>query len=284
MKKESNRTLIPAAFAIERRSASKANPSAPKHVTDHITALLHAELKHLTAGLEAHAEPASKAVRTFGGFGSAAALERHVAEWRANQLFQPSIMDLQIPLGVRVVGPPYDHSWATGAGLPLSRIDGTMTAFGGDDFSASGASIILSSPTPALVSVTPMGTYSFNWSSFENYPTLLSRGGLGILAYANGNPNPVVTRQAVLWSVSGVSQFTGNGGSGNFADAIALQTTFGPVHIAPVLFNMNPSDSYEVWMWCWQVGHNQSGTAFLSVVQCKIPLILIDAGPPIVIR
>ena len=64
-----------------------------------------------------------------------------------------------------------------------------------------------------------MGTYDFSWASFDNYPNLHSRGGLGILVYGSGDPNPLVVRQAVLWTLSGVSQFSGNKGSGQFADA-----------------------------------------------------------------
>lgn len=283
MTKGNEGRAIPAAFAIERVAPRK-DATPTKHVTDHITALLHAELAEFTAGKKDEVKAPSGAL-SLGGFRSAAELERHVAEWKKEQLRAPAkVMEITIPFGTRMVGPPYDHSWATGAGMPLAKMDGRMLTFGADGFSASGASIVLSSPNPALVSVTPVGTYDFSWVSFDNYPALRSRGGLGILAYAGGNPTPLVVRQATLWSVSGVSQFSSNGGSGNYADAVAVMTDFGPIRLAPILFNMSPGISYEVWMWCWQIGQNEQGTAFLSFLRCNIPLVLIDAGPPIIIH
>jgi len=283
MKTEPGRISIPAAFALERQ-VSKGDATEPKHVTDHIQTILRAQLEDLTAGLDPQEAP-SKITRTFGGFGSAAALDRHVAEWKRNQLLGPAkTMDFTVPIGTRMIAPPYDHSWAVGAGEPLAKYDGSMIAFSEDGFSASGASIVLSSPNPVLASVTPQGTFDFAWVSFDNYPSLLSRGGLGILVYASGNPNPLVVRQAVLWTVSGVSQFAGNSGSGQYADAVAAMTDFGPIRLAPALINMNPGVSYEVWMWCWTVGQNQQGTAFLSDVRCKIPVVLVDAGPPLIIH
>ena len=283
IKTESNRISIPAAFAIER-PAPKTGATEPKHVTDHIQTSLRAQLADLTAGLETQPAPV-KGIETFGGFGSATALERHVAEWKKSQILGfAKAMDFTVPVGTRMIAPPYDHSWAVGAGAPLARYDGSMYAFGEDGFSASGTSIVLSSPNPVLASVTPQGNFDFAWVSFDNYPSVSSRGGLGILVYAAGNPNPLLVRQAVLWSVSGVSQFSSNSGSGQYADAVAVMTDFGPIRLAPALFNMDPGVSYEVWMWCWTVGQNQQGTAFLSDVRCNIPVVSVDAGPPIIIH
>jgi len=279
MKKEIERTMTPAAFAIERRPAARKRP----HVVEHITGLLRAELADLTKGEEAQA--ASVATRSFGGFGSAAALDRHITEWKKNQLLTPTkTMSFTVPVGTRVVGPPYDHGWHVGLGMPFAQIDGTMMIFGSDGFSASGASLDLTSTQAALASIKPMGAYEFSWVSFDNYPSLRSRGGLGILVYGGGDPAPLLSRQAVLWTLSGVSQFAGNKGSGQYADAVAFQTSFGPVPLAPILINMSPNVTYEVWMWCWLVGQNQQGTAFLNVIECKIPFVLIDAGPPIIIK
>jgi hypothetical protein len=281
MKSEAGFASIPAAFAIER-PALKAGVTEPRHVTEHLQTLLRAQLADLTTGLEGQAP---KTTGTFGGFGSAAALERHISEWKKGQLAGAArTMDFTVPLGVRMIAPPYDHGWAVGAGLGTAKFDGAMLAFGEEGFSASGASVVLSSPTEVLASVTPEGTFDFAWVSFDNYPSLLSRGGLGILVYEGGNPTPLLVRQAVLWSLSGVSQFSSDKGSGQYADAVAAMTSFGPVRLAPALINMRPGVSYEVWMWCWTVGQNQKGTAFLSDVRCNIPVVLVDAGPPIVIH
>ena len=266
---------VPAVYAIERRPAPLNSHEAPKHVADQISALLRSQLADLTS------EPAHAAK-----FAPAQALDARVAQLKRSQvLTAPMIpMNFPVPLGTRIIAPPYDHSWTVGAAGPLPRFDGDMFVFGEDGFSAYGVSIMLSSPTPVLVSVIPQGTYNFSWGSFENLPDLRSRGGLGILVYRNGNPDPLVSRQAVLWTVSGVSQFTGNTGSGQYADAVAVMTDFGPIRLAPVLFDMNPGDTFEVWMWCWTVGQNESGHAFINALQCRIPAILIDAGPQIIIH
>jgi hypothetical protein len=275
------RRSVPSVFAIERRPASL-TAEVPKHVTDQISALLRAQLADLTAGEDEGTKPS----KSISPFAPAAPLESHIAEWKKNQILTSptKLMDFTIPMGTRVIGPPYDHSWTVGAAGPLPRFDGYMFVLGDDGFSADGVSIMLSSPSLVLASVTPMGTYDFSWTSFDNYPNLRSRGGLGILVYGNGDPNPLVVRQAVLWTLSGVSQFSGNKGSGQFADAVAVMTDFGPIPLAPVLFNMNPGATYEVWMWCWQVAQNEKGTAFLNALQSHMPAVLIDAGPPIVIH
>ncbi len=244
-------------------------------MAERISALLRDQLVDLTGD----------AARV-SAFAPAAAIESHIAEWKRSQILTAPLkpLDFTVPIGTRVIGPPYDHSWAVGAAGGLPRFDGDMFVFGGDGFSADGISIMLSSPTALLASVTPQGTYDFSWASFENVPDLRSRGGLGVLVYRNGGPDPLVVRQAVLWTLNGVSQFTSNRGSGQFADAVAAMTGFGPVRLAPVVFNMNPGDTYEVWMWCWMVGQNESGKAFLNVLECRIPAVLIDAGPPIIIH
>jgi hypothetical protein len=269
---------VPAVFKIERRPVT--GQTEPKHVADHVKVLLQRQLADLAAGIESEAEPASKGIRPFGGFGSAAGLERYITEWKKN-VVPTKTMDFTIPVGSRVIGLPYDHSWGAGGGWPLSKLDGEMLVFGGEGFSASGASVILTSPKPLLASVTPTGSYDFSYVSLDNYPSLASQGGLGLLVYANGEA--LTTRLAVLWTVSGISQFMGNKGSGSYADAVAAETSFGPIRLAPVLLNMTPDVTYEVWMWCWVICQNSSGKAFMSYVKCTIPLVMLDAGPPLVI-
>jgi hypothetical protein len=275
-----SRTIAPA-FAITRAEAASGPSVGIEQVRSHISRLLQAQLADIAAGAETSyaVEPA----RTFGGFGSAAALERHVEEWRfEKQNALPHVMDLVIPVGHRFVTPPYDHDWATGAATPLAKLDGTMLVFGAEGFSANGVSMMLSSTEPLLTSVIPQGVFDFSWASLDNYPSLRSRGGLGILVYENANPAPVLERQSVLWSVAGVSQFTGGQGSGRFADATMPSAPFGPIPLAPAVINMLPGRSYELWMWVWQVAHyGVASPAFLSFLRCKMPLVQVDAGPPI---
>jgi hypothetical protein len=84
--------------------------------------------------------------------------------------------------------------------------------------------------------------------------------------------------------VSQVSQFTDTSGSGQFADAIAgydgLRSY--PPRADPVQYESG--DSYEVWMWCWHVGQNMNGTAFIAPLECPITAVLFNAGPPLVIH
>jgi hypothetical protein len=106
MKREMERPSISAAFGI-KRLASTNDISQPSRATDHVTAVLRAELADLTAGEKLERRPSTKRIRPFGAFGSAAALESHIAEWRKNQILSPAkILDITIPVGTRIVGPP----------------------------------------------------------------------------------------------------------------------------------------------------------------------------------
>jgi hypothetical protein len=280
-----DRALSPA-FTIQRASPS-GQRVAVEQVQAHLTALLRAQLTDITPVIEAQAVVTEPTVRRFGGFNSAAALERHMAEWQIHQQnAAPQTMDLVIPVGNRFIAPPYDHDWMTGSALPLAKFDGAMLVFGSDGFSANGVSIILSCTDPLLTSITPQGTFDFSWVSFDNYPTLQSRGGLGLLVYANAEPTPIVQHQSVLWSLSGVTQFSSGQGSGRFADAtVPSGGPFGPIAMAPVIINMLPGVNYEVWMWVWYVAHyGVANPAFLSFVRCKLPLVQLNAGPPIIIH
>lgn len=80
----------------------------------------------------------------------------------------------------RILTPPYDADWTMGAGSPPSKPDGTMVTMGSEGFSASGVGFHISSPRQVLATIEPVGEYDFNWSSFENYPSLYSSGGIGI--------------------------------------------------------------------------------------------------------
>jgi hypothetical protein len=145
----------------------------------------------------------------------------------------------------------------------------------------------LTSPTELLVSATPVGTYDFSYAAFATYPSLVSQGGLGILVYTNGQKVFTASNIATLWSFSGINQFTGFSGSGNYSDAVvsAGSPTSFRQNLAPVAFMVNPGVTYELWMWCWVACANMpSGTAFLSDIRCTMPLVILDGGPPPVIN
>lgn len=146
---------------------------------------------------------------------------------------------------------------------------------------------MLSSPTPVSVAVKPMGTYEFDLIATKSIPQLRSRGGLGLLVYRNANPAPLVEHQSILWNLIGVDlgvlPVMMKQGTGEFADAVSSMTDFGPIRMAPVLFDMIPGDFYEVWIWCWCVGQNQTD-AMYSVLACEMPGVLVTAGPPTIIK
>lgn len=162
-------------------------------------------------------------------FAPAAALTEALSEpLRRQTLNVPAVvLNLVVGVGTRVIGPPYDHSGSAGAAGSLPRLDGDMYALGGEGFSASGVSVVLSSPTHVLAAVTPIGTYDFSWAAFGALPRLRSRGGLGMLVYRNTDPRPLVEKQAVLWNLTGVTQVASGQGSGRFRDAVATSTGWG---------------------------------------------------------
>ncbi|HEX4953978.1 MAG TPA: hypothetical protein VF017_11365 [Thermoanaerobaculia bacterium] len=193
--------------------------------------------------------------------------------------------EITIPGGSRVFGPPYDVEWQEGGGSAFgSRADGTLITVSTPGFSAAGVGFYLTAPEPYLAAVIPQGGYEWSWASFADLPWLRSRGGVGIAVYVDGEPQPAVSRQAQLWSLSGVSVFSGGQGSGRIADAASPAFGFGPVPLAPILIHMTPGRRYLVWVWCWQVTPAEAASGFIAFLQAKMPLVTVDAGPPLVIR
>jgi len=107
-----------------------------------------------------------------------------------------------------------------GAAGAVPRLDGDTFVFGSDGFSADGIAVALSSPSPVAGIGHADWNYKFSWASFANYRISLAAGPRNS-GFRQWNSTPLTEYQAVLWSVSQVSQFTDTSGSGQFADAIA---------------------------------------------------------------
>jgi hypothetical protein len=189
-----------------------------------------------------------------------------------------------VPRGSHVLGTPYDREWQTGGGIAWgARHDGKATTFGVNGFSAAGVGFYLStsSDVPLMASVTPEGFYNYNWSSFEDMPFLRSSGGIGLTVYTNEEPNPSMSLKPTLWSLSGVTRFTGDKGQGRIADASSIyQGPFGPIRLAPILLNMTPGVRYLIWVWCWQTLQTRESSPFISFMSMEMPFVSVNLSTP----
>lgn len=151
-------------------------------------------------------------------------------------------------------------------------------------FSAAGIGFRLTTNEPVLASITPQGTYDWSYTALQDLPFARSSGGMGLTIYTNGAAMPTFNRQPILWNVSGIPQFSGQKGNGNIANAASPAFGFGTVPLAPALLNMVPGSQYLVWVWCWQTAQLQEHDAFMAFLSFFMPLVTIDAGPPIVLH
>ncbi|HEY0371415.1 MAG TPA: hypothetical protein VGD79_05415 [Thermoanaerobaculia bacterium] len=254
-------------------------------LTEHVRSTMSRHLEEMydrEDAAEAEAQ-ARVEVREFGGLHSRRQLEKHFAEKvRADLAGSRQAFDFTVTGGSRLVAPPYDLSWGVGNGVAIgARLDGkvfTIPTVNG--FSGAGVGLFLTTNEPALVAITPQGTYDWNWVAYGDVPFMRSRGGLGITIYRDGAL--AFSRQVGLWSVSGATTFSGQKGSGRIADAASPPSgIFGPAFLTPALLNMEPGSQYLVWVWCWQTANLQRDDPFIAFLSLNVPLIAIDAGPQI---
>ena len=180
--------------------------------------------------------------------------------------------------GWQVLAPPYDVSWGTGAGFG-DKSDGKMFALIGDGLSAAGVGVFLSITKRSLVRFRPIAPYNYNWGNIAFRGPASSKGGVGVLGYFNNNSQPFLDRRGSLWIDSQVPPNTGNGsGSGHLADRLW----------GDVLILMDPGNTYLLWTWVWGMGRMsaQENRLSLSLAQitCRVPAIVVDAGPAPVIK
>jgi hypothetical protein len=193
------------------------------------------------------------------------------------------VLNLNINPGFQLLGPPYDASWNVGSGMPFSALDGTPIVYGGDGFSASGFGVNFTSDRHMLVSVVPHGPFTGGWGNLGPSVRLRSRGGAGTAVFVNSDL--LLHREPRLWDVSNPGPFTGISLDLPLAAAAtpAAAGSFGPVPLAPVLFEIRPGDRCLVWFYTWLLNQGTSGQNFLSFAQAKVPLLTVAAGPPVAI-
>jgi hypothetical protein len=260
-------------------------------ISNHATSELKRHLSEMNeiTNLKESATLTRKVVDEFGGLGTLKQLEKHFFERIYVDISNPKeAFDFTVPSGSRVFGPPYDLDWSEGNGVGfLSRFDGQVyTIPKANGFSAAGIGFYLTTNEPVLAAITPQGTYKWNWSGVKEQPFLRSMGGMGITIYTNSDQQPTMSRQPVLWSISGIpTMFLGDTGSGRIADAASPAFGLGTVPLAPALLNMVPGSRYLVWVWCWQTSQlEEEESGFIAFLSFLMPFVTIDAGPPIVIH
>lgn len=276
-------------FDIDRVAAGKMDSERPiSLIAAHVASELEPHIKEMNdAGIPEATAQIDDTIRKFGGLGTALQLEKHFTDKIiTDSHFLRKKLNIKVRNGSKVLAPPYDVDWSEGNGFgAFARFDGDVIVVPkSNGFSAAGIGFYLTTNEPALVSITPQGTYSWNWVAFADFPYAQSRGGMGITIYVDAHPEPIMSRQQVLWSVSGMTAFSGQKGSGQIADAASPGLGFGSIPLAPALVNMYPGSQYLVWIWCWQTTRIQENSAFIAFMNFSMPLVTIDAGPQIFVH
>ncbi|WP_155264791.1 hypothetical protein [Sphingomonas segetis] len=180
--------------------------------------------------------------------------------------------------GWQVIVPKYEYWWAVGTGMPWAHLDGHITVFATDGFSASGFGFYLEADEEGYASIFPSGPGKSSWAAFKDAPRLRSKAGAGAVVYEGSSL--LVSRQPVMWDVQGPKQFTGGGDNRAFGN-IASPTfpgMFGPVPLAPVLAPIGPGRRLLVWFYHWHLGENMKDAAFLSFVASEVPMVFVNFG------
>lgn len=180
--------------------------------------------------------------------------------------------------GWQMLAPRYDVSWGTGAGFG-DKSDGKLIVLIAEGFSAAGVGVFLSVTKRSLVRFRPIAPYNYNWGNVAFRGPASSKGGVGVLGYFNNDAQPFLDRRGFLWNDAQVPPNAGNGsGSGHLADLLW----------GDVLVLMDPGNTYLLWTWVWGMGHMSAREDRLSLslaqITCRVPAIVVDAGPAPVIR
>jgi hypothetical protein len=214
-------------------------------------------------------------------------LRRYRDFWVEQELKRPLIpLTISLSPGNRLMSPPYDVDWSSGSGIGfLSRYDGDLYSVGNDGFSGAGVGMFLETSTPVAVALTPIGTQRYSWFTMSGFTNTFSRGGLGVLVYQVGNPTPLALREVTLWDISGGrASYSGDTASGSIADAASPASGFGPIPLAPLLFDMQPGIKYLFWVWIWQFLRELGSGDFFAIQDAHVSLIESSAGPQTIIH
>lgn len=189
------------------------------------------------------------------------------------------VVDFHIPVtsGWKLIAPPYDTNWATGAGIPFSDWDGNAVTIGTEGYSASGFGLYLATDNPCLVSVVPQGIFHAFWANFGTKSALRSTGGTGAVVFAG--ERMLVSRQPRLWDIQSPERFASWDRERGFADTATQPgpNNFGPAPLAPVLFDMVPGQDYLVWFYIWQLNQHFD-SSFLSMSTAKVPAVSVSVS------
>lgn len=176
--------------------------------------------------------------------------------------------------GFTILAPPYDVEWTTGAAY-ADQYRGELSCLVVGGFVAAAVGVFLSSPVPSFIRFSPEAPVSYSWAHWPYRGPVSGKGGVGMLAYRNDEPQPFLEKEALLWSDSRNFPSPAAGDSGASFVSAALPGDF--------LMPMEPDHTYIVWIWCWGMAHTSvveghEGIAF-DEIQCSIPFIVIDSGP-----
>jgi hypothetical protein len=281
------------AFDLERPPALVLDRSVPEpevverhslKFADQVTATLARRLDDVAEESAMLASAAEGVDLARGGVKLSAELRNRLAVQTLEDLDRGmQTLEFTIPVGSRVIAPPYDEEWSKGTGFAFGgKIDGKFTVAASDEPSSAAIGLYLSADQSVDVAITPTGTYSFACLAPQNLPALRSMGGLGLMVYVDNEAQPAYSREVTLWNLNGLSLATSVSGKGRIADAASPPIGLGPVYLAPLIIRMNPGRRYLMWMWGWQVSQQTQG--FLGLLSVSMPLVTVDAGPPVIVK
>jgi hypothetical protein len=276
-------------FSVDTTPPEEAERERHKSmVLEEISASLGRQLDEMGAAVE---QPAAlDPAREFGGLGSATDLLRHVDSLLLHRFGRGSIGDLLSPgpifTGDVTISPPYNDDWQSGGGFAFGAVnDGSLITYGSQGSSVAGVNLYLTSNVANLVSatITPVGTWQYSWTTFENLPTLQTRGGLGVSIHHEGSQ--AFHREFAMWSQSGAAAFTGQTAQGEIIHAASAPSgPFGPIELGQIFINMQPGVQYLFSLWVWQVAQYPEGASFLGFMSAKMPSVKLSVGPPVIIH
>jgi hypothetical protein len=187
-------------------------------------------------------------------------------------------------LNTTFVQPPFDDEWAEGNGIALgATADGLCTTMPVDNgTSNAGVAFSFTHDKRASATVMPYGTWKYSLLAVNPLPGAFSQGGLGMVVYKDGAPDPVARRLATLWSYSGFPAWFGESREGKIKDAASPPSGFGTVPLAPLTFDVAANSRYLVWVWCWQSARLPADSALLALLTMRLESAAVSFDDPFV--
>lgn len=194
-------------------------------------------------------------------------------------LRSPQTLSFTANYGFQIIAPPYDLEWHHGDYASARRNTGEIFANSiiGDGTAAIG--VFFSSPVRSLVRVAPFAPLAYDWSVIAYDVPVVTRGSVGIVVYINGNPRPAFDYRANLWDTYlNFPPLSRDGASGS--------STVGEALSRHVLITVEPGNTYLLWIWCSVYSSAREGHLSFDggYINCDIPFMVVDAGPPPLLR